>query len=175
MKLMIGHIFDYRRCLRPASGRLYGFQRRLIYHPSAAIAAPAQYGLDSFRRIFSCPPRAGRPSSYGITPPRRESDPSFIITATPITWATAVIYAAVAQKGSASSPQLTAATAKAPSSPSEQGLYDDASPACISSPSSSMCPLKHIILFGESLHRRRRADGTEYDIGGWCWKRLIHR
>jgi len=146
---------------------VYCFQRHLLYHPDKTIATPAQYGLENFTEYFV-------PSSDGVTiqlwyRSAAQGMPTVVYfhgNAANL-GNRAGIYGALAEKGFGVLAVSYRGYGKSTGSPSEQGLYADARAALSFLTDKQHIPLKHIILFGESLGTGVAVQmATEYDVGG---------
>jgi len=148
-------------------GLLFCFQRHLIYHPDKNIAAPAKYNLEGFKEYFV-------PSSGGVTlqlwyrtAAHGMPTIAYFHGNASNMGERAGIFAALAQKGFGVLGVSYRGYGKSTGSPSEQGLYDDARTSIRFLTEHHHIPLKHIILFGESLGSGVAVQmATEYDVGG---------
>jgi len=172
MKLMIGTFLIIVAAYALLLAASMAFSAGLSTIPAPPSPRPPNMGWIVSANI-SCPPRAGdRPAMVSRRAPGMPTVVYYHGNAYHM-GNRAVIYAALAHKGFGVLGLSYRATRKSTSSPSEQGLYDDASAACISSPSSSMCRSK---TSSSSANHWAPASPCRWPrntiSAGWCWKRL---
>ncbi len=146
-------------------GLVYHYQRHLLYHPDKAIAEPSHYGLQGFFDILL-------PSSDGVNVQLwyRAAVPGFPTVVYYHGNASNIgnragIYAALAEKGFGVLALSYRGYGKSTGDPTEQGIYDDARTALRFLTDQQHIPLKHIIVFGESLGTGVAVQmASEYDV-----------
>jgi pimeloyl-ACP methyl ester carboxylesterase len=145
---------------------LYRFQRRLIYHPDKRIGSPAQHGLDGFTQHMVRTPDSEtiqlwhRAAGEGMpTVVYFHGNAANIGTRAPL-------LQSLAERGFGVLGVSYRGYGGSTGSPSETGLYNDARAAISFLLQQQHLPVRHIILFGESLGTGVAVQmATEYDVG----------